>query len=56
MQFLLQHRFGRQFGQVFGDVDASLVQFQQFDLFLFFAATQNNAQRRGFARFLLVFG
>jgi hypothetical protein len=43
IQLLLQHRFGRQFGQVFGDMDAGLIQFQQFNLFLFFTATQDNA-------------
>lgn len=56
MQFGLQHFSGWQGSEVFGDVDAAGVQFQQFDLFLLFAAAQDDAQWRRLARLLLVFG
>ena len=56
MQFLLQQLPGRQAGQVFGDVNAALVKFQQFDLFMVLARAKDNPQWRRFARFLFMFG
>ena len=56
VEFLLQHGLRWQFGEVLGDVDTAGVEFQQFDLLLLFAAAGDDAQRRGFAGLLFVFG
>lgn len=45
LQLLAQHRTRRQAGQVLGNVDARLVQFQQFDLLALLASAKNDPQR-----------
>jgi hypothetical protein len=56
MQFLLRQLPGRQAGQVLGDVNATLLKFQQFYLFTLLAGAKNNPQWRRFARLLFTFG
>src|SRR5690606_28681899 len=50
LQLLAQHRTGRQAGQVLGNVDARLIQFQQLDLLTLLAGAKDDPQRRGFFR------
>ena len=54
LQPLPLHCTWRQAGQIFGDMDAQLVQFQQFDLLAFLTSAKNDAQRRGFLRLSFV--
>ena len=56
VEFRLQGVAGGEDGQVFGDVDAAFVQFEEFDLFLFFAGTEDEAEGGGFVGFLFVAG
>lgn len=54
LQLLAQNRTRRQGGQVLGNMDARLVQFQQLDLLTLLAGAENDPQRRGFFRLPLV--
>lgn len=54
MQLCLQCLARRQHGQVLGHVDTAFAKLQQFDLLLFFARAQDNADGRRLARLLLV--
>ena len=56
MELLLEQFARGQGGQVLGDVDAGLAEFEEFDLLLLFSGTENDAKRRFFAWLLLVFG
>ena len=56
MEFLLQEFAGWQSGEVFGDVDAAWVEFEQFDLFRLFPGAEDDAEGRVFTGLLLVFG
>ena len=46
----------REDGQIFGNVDTGLAEFEQFNLLLLFASAKNEAERRFFAGLLLVLG
>src|SRR3546814_9959163 len=54
LQPLHQHAPRRQGGQVLGDVDARLVQLQQFDLLALLASAKDDPQRGGFLRLAFV--
>ena len=54
MQLRLQRLPWRQHGQILGDVDATFAKLKQFDLFLLFPGTQDDADRWCFIRLLLV--
>ena len=55
MQFLFEEFPGRQFGEIFRDVDAGLSQLQQFNQLLFFTRAENNAERLFLLRAAFVF-
>jgi hypothetical protein len=44
VEFLLQEFAGWQGGEVFGDVDAALVEFEQFDLFRLFPGAEDDTE------------
>lgn len=52
----LQDFWGRQHGEVFGNVDADGIQFEQFDLLAVLARAKDDSQRRVLASFGLKFG
>jgi hypothetical protein len=54
MQFVPQHLGRRQYGEIFGHVDARGAEFQQLDLFCFLAGAENDAQRQVLFGFPLV--
>ena len=56
VEFLLEQFAGRQSGEVVGDVDAGLAEFEEFDLFGLFPCAENDSKGRLFLRLLLVFG
>ncbi len=56
VEFGLEEFFGGQDGEVFGDVDAAFVEFEEFDLFLLFSGAEDDAEGRLFVGFLFVFG
>ena len=56
MKFLPQEVPGRENGQIFGNVDTGLAEFEQFNLLFLFASAKNEAKRRFFADLLLVLG
>ncbi len=56
VEFLLQQFARREGGQILGDMDAGLAEFEEFDLFLFFSGAKDEAERGFLAGLLLVFG
>src|SRR5690606_32446366 len=56
VELLLEQFLGREGGQVFGDVDAGLAEFEELDLFLLLSGEEDEAERALLAGLLLVFG
>ena len=50
----MQQLLGRQFGEVFGDMNAGLAELQQFDALVILAGAEDDAQWRLFARLTFV--
>lgn len=54
MEALLQHGFGRQLGEVFGDAEAALLEFEEFDPLGGLAGAEDQADGRLLAGLALV--
>lgn len=55
VEFLTEEFAGWEGREVFGDVDAGLAEFEQFDLLFLLTGTKDEAEGRFFAGLLLVF-